>query len=102
MYRPVQCTVASYRYQSINVIYSYRSDPKMLLGSATSHHTKKNKTKQKQLLIIPRYNEYFGCFPANSLNRTLDIPNQVAQSVGTSLNRGSTKPKQLSNIIFCT
>ena len=46
MYRPVQCTVASYRSQSIDVIYSYRSDPKMLLGSATSHHTKKqNETK---------------------------------------------------------
>ena len=43
----------------------------------------------------PRFNEYFSCFPQNSLNRgfrynALDITNTFPQSIGTSLNRGST------------
>ena len=33
-----------------------------MLGNPTSHHQKKN-------LTIPRFNEHFGCFSANSLNR---------------------------------
>ena len=53
-------------------------------------------TVERQLLTIPRYNEHFGCFSANLLyrgfryNGTLDITNKFPQSLGTSLNRGST------------
>ena len=46
-------------------------------------------------LTIPGYNENFACFPKNSLNqsfwcRTLYITNKFSQSLGTSLNWGST------------
>ena len=61
---------SSYSHSSINVNHSNRSDPKML-SSTTSHHKKKRKekVKNKQLLTIARYNEHFGRFSANSLNR---------------------------------
>ena len=46
-------------------------------------------------LTIPGCNENFACFPKNSLNqsfrcRTLYITNKFSQSLGTSLNWGST------------
>ena len=42
------------------------------------------------LLTLPRYNEHFGSFPENSLNRDVRYNEQISQSLGTLLNRGST------------